>query len=154
MKTELQVLNQLKSVIAEQLNEYLSADEENSGLLEEISEANVIIDFPDIDNMPKNTMFYIQPDYEEVEDLSMITDFSNMRILIYIICKGAKSATLIKKVFGYYTALFMLVRNNQTLDGMVDFTKINSMDYYPSVTASSTMSAIEVGAEVQWSKTF
>ena len=154
MKTELQVLNQLKTVIAEQLNEYLSADEENSGLLEDISEANVVIDFPDIDNMPKNTMFYIQPDYEEVEDLSMITDFSNMRLLIYIICKGAKSATLIKKVFGYYTALFMLVRNNQTLDGMVDFTKIGSMDYYPSVTASSVMSAIEVGAEVQWAKTF
>lgn len=154
MISELQILNQLKKVIGEQLNEYLTADEENSGLLEEISEANVIIDFPDIDNMPKNTTIYIQPDYEEVEDLSVITDFTRMRLLIYIICKGAKSATLIKKVFGYYTALFMLIRNNQTLDGMVEFSKINSMDYYPSVTASSTMSAIEVGAEINWAKTF
>lgn len=154
MKSELQVLNQLKNVIAEQLNDYLSADEENSGLLEEISEANVIIDYPDIDNMPKNTTFYIQPDSEEVEDLSMITDFTRMRLLIYIICKGAKSETLIKKVFGYYTALFMLIRNNQTLDGMVEFSKINSMDYYPSVTASSTMTAIEAGVEINWAKTF
>ena len=154
MKTELMILNRLKEVIATQLNDYLEEDADYSGILEEIDEKNVVIDYPDIDNMPKNTMFYIQPDFEEMADLSMATDFADMKVIIYIICKGAKSETLIKRVFGYYSALFALIRNNQTLDYMVDFSKINNMDYYPSVTASSIMSAIEVGANIQWSKLF
>ena len=154
MKTELQVLNQLKKVIAEQLNDYLAEDEDNKDLLEEIDENNVVIGFPELDSMKKNTMFYITPDYEEITDLSMGTDFASMNSDIYIMCKGAKNDVLIKKVFGYYTALYALVRDNQTLDDFVDFTRINNMDFYPAVTASTTMTAIEASTSIQWSKCF
>lgn len=154
MITELQVLTQFKNVIVEQLANYYDQDEEYRDLLEEISEANVSIGFPEIDSMRKNVMFYIQPDYEEISDLSMGTDFASLNATVYIMCKGSKNETLIKKVFGYYTALYALVRNNQTLDGFVDFTGINSMDYYPAVTASQTITAIEVSTNIQWSKCF
>lgn len=154
MRTELQVLNQLKKVIAEQLNDYLAEDEDNKDLLEEIDENNVVIGFPELDSMKKNTMFYITPDYEEITDLSMGTDFASMNSDIYIMCKGAKNDVLIKKVFGYYTALYALVRDNQTLDDFVDFTRINNMDFYPAVTASTTMTAIEASTSIQWSKCF
>jgi len=154
MITELQVLNQFKDVIVNQLANYYDQDEEYHDLLEEISEANVTIGFPEIDSMRKNVMFYIQPDYEEISDLSMGTDFASLNAVVYIMCKGSKNETLIKKVFGYYTALYALIRNNQTLDGFVDFTGINSMDYYPAVTASQTITAIEVSTNIQWSKCF
>ena len=154
MRTELKVLNQLKKVIAEQLNDYLAEDEDNKDLLEEIDENNVVIGFPELDSMKKNTMFYITPDYEEITDLSMGTDFASLNSDIYIMCKGAKNDVLIKKVFGYYTALYALVRDNQTLDDFVDFTRINNMDFYPAVTASTTMTAIEASTSIQWSKCF
>lgn len=154
MKTELQILNQLKKVIAEELNDYLAEDEDNKGLLEEINEDNVVIGFPELDSMKKNTMFYITPDYEEITDLSMGTDFASLNSDIYIMCKGAKNETLIKKVFGYYTALYALIRDNQTLDNFVDFSRINNMDFYPAVTSSTTMTAIEASTSIQWSKCF
>ena len=154
MKTELQVLNQLKQVIATELNNYLSEDEDNHDLLEEINADNVVIGFPDLDNMKKNTMFYITPDFEEITDLSMGTDFASMNSNLFIMCKGAKNEILIKKVFGYYTALYALIRDTQTLDNFVDFSRINDMDFYPAVTASTTMTAIEVSISIQWAKCF
>lgn len=154
MKTELAVLEQLKKVIAEQLGNYYPQVEDYQELLEEITEANVVIGFPELDSMKKNVMFYITPDYEEITDLSVATDFASLNSDIYIMCKGSKNETLIKKVFGYYTALYALIRDNQTLDNFVDFFRINNMDFYPAVTASTTMTAIEANTSIQWAKCF
>lgn len=154
MITELQVLNKLKDVIVNQLGDHYNEDEEYHDLLEAITADNVEIAFPKLDSMKKNTMLYIQPDYEEITDLSMGTDFASMNATIYIMCKGGTNETLIKKVFGFYTAFYSLIRSNQTLDDFVDFAKINSMDYYPAVTASQTMTAIEVTLNLQWAKCF
>lgn len=63
MKTEIQVLDKLKLIIINQLGTFF--DEEVS--LSEVNDLNIKIDFPDIDNMRKNNMFYIQPDYETLE---------------------------------------------------------------------------------------
>ena len=154
MKTELQVLNQYKDVIAKQLNNYLHEDEENSGILDPIDENNVVIDYPDPDNMRKSTMFFIQPETSEISDLTSIADLEEMTITTYIICKRDKSETLIKKVFGYFTSLFALVRDNTTLDGFVDFTKITTMEFYPAVDASKTVAAIEVTSLIQFEKPY
>ena len=153
MKTELQCLEQLKSVIAAQIENYY-AEADDRELLEEITEDNVVIGFPELDSMKKNTMFYITPDYEEIQDLSMGTDYASMNATVYIMCKGSKNETLIKKVFGFYTALYALIRDNQTLDNYVDFSKITSMDFYPAVTASTTMAAIETNVNLDWAKCF
>ena len=55
MKNELSILNQLKTVIQTQLNGHLDST------LPSIDQNNVQIDFPDVDQMPKNVMFYLQP---------------------------------------------------------------------------------------------
>ena len=153
MKTELQILEQLKKVIIEQLKDYY-AEADDAELLEELTKDNVVIGFPELDSMKKNTMFYIQPDYEEIQDLSMGTDYASMNATVYIMCKGAKNETLVKKVFGFYTAFYALIRNNQTLDDFVDFSKITSMDYYPAVTASTNITAIEANVNIDWAKCF
>lgn len=59
MKTELQVVNKLIDVIVGKINSYLTEDTEHSYLLERIDYKNTEMNYPDIDNMRKNTMFYI-----------------------------------------------------------------------------------------------
>ena len=68
--------------------------------------------------------------------------------------KGEANATLIKKVFAYFNALFSLLGNNRTLDGFVDGARLVSMDYYPAVTASKNIVAIETALEIQWAKEY
>ncbi len=152
MKTELQVLDRLKETIATQLGEYMDESEED--VLEAITEMHINIDYPDVDRMRKNTMFFIQPDYENLEQLSMGSDLATMQVTLFILCKGASSEKLVRGVFSYYTACYLLLRKNQTLDGFIDFARITDMDYYPAVTASATITAIEVGLQLQWSKDF
>ena len=152
MKTEIQVLERLKDMIVTYLNENVSIC--GSMRPENISQDNIEIDFPDTDNMRKNSMFYIQPDNEEIENLSMSSDLATMNVSICILCKGASSTTLIKKVFGYYSALYTMLRQNQTLDGYIESVNVVSMDYYPAVTASRNMTAIETQLQMQWAKEF
>ena len=150
MKTEIQVLEHLKTTIATRLATFF----DNDGEIITIDEKNVEIDFPDVDTMRRNTMLYIQPDYENLEPLGFASDLATLRATVFILCKGASSATLVKRVFAYYTALYILLRRNSTLSGFIDNTHITDMDYYPAVTASATITAIEVSIELQWSKDF
>lgn len=154
MKTELQVLNKLKDVIATQLNNWLKEDEENSGKLNPITKDNVIIDFPDPDHMPKSTVFYIEPETSDIEDLTSMADLEQMTVTVYIMCKRDKNEVLIQKVFGYFTALFALIRNNMTLDEFVDFTKITTMEFYPYVDATKGISCVEATLVIQFEKPY
>lgn len=154
MKTELSVLNRLKDVIADQLNDWLKEDEEYSELLEEIDDKNVLVDFPDVDNMPKNSMFYIEPNSEDIEDMTTCSDAARLNATIFILCKRDKNEVLVKKVFGYFTALYCLLRNNQDLDEYIDFSKITAVDYYPAVTATGNIAGAEVNLQMIWSKDF
>lgn len=151
MKTEMKVLDRLKDTIVSQLGDHFSITEEE---LEGIGDANIAIDFPDVDSMRKHSMFYIQPDYENIEDLSMSSDLAVMNATVFILCKGASTEKLIRRVFGYYTALYVLLRGNQTLNGFIDFVRVTDMDYYPAVTASATITAIEISVQLQWTKQF
>lgn len=153
MKTEMQVLEHLKTIISSQLLAHQNPEDENM-IDSTVDEKNVEIDFPDVDTMRRNTMFFIQPDYENLEPLGMASDLATMRVTVFVLCKGASSVTLVKRVFAYYTAFYILMRSNPTLDGFIDNTHITDMDYYPAVTASKTITAIEVSVELQWSKDF
>ncbi len=150
MKTEYQVLTALQQIIATRLSEYI--DDQEASEVPAISQDQVLIDFPDVDRMRSHTMCYIQPDYEHLEQLSMGSDQATMQVTLFILCKGASHEKLIRRVFSYYTACYLLLTHNRTLDGFIDFTQITDMDYYPAVTASATMTAIEVSIELQWSK--
>ncbi len=150
MKTEIQVLQKLKEIIASQLDTHVDMSEAESP--PSIREEHICIDFPDVDRMRRNTMFFIQPDYEHLEQISMRSDLATMQVTVFILCKGASNAVLIQRVFSYYTACYLLIKRNPTFDGFIDFTQITDMDYYPAVTASKTMTAIEVSLALQWSK--
>lgn len=152
MKTELQVLNKLREVIINDLNSYLSEDEENSLLLNNITSDNVVIDYPQVDDMKKSIMFYIQPEESSYEPLTTSTDMATMNNTIYIITKKDKNENLIKKVFGYFTGLYCVINQNNTLDDFIDFSRISTMQYYPSVYENGSCVGIEVGLNIQWAK--
>ncbi len=152
MKTEMQVLEHLKELIATSLVALMEPEAEIA--VKQFDEANIEINFPDVDSMRRPVMLYIQPDYENLEPLGMGSDLATMRSTVFILCKGAPNAVLVRRTFALYNALYLLVRGDPTLGGFIEDARITDMDYYPAVTASTTVTAIEASMDLQWSKEF
>ncbi len=148
MRNELTILNAMKSVMQSQLNSYLAQD------LSPIGERNVAIDFPDTDQMPMKTMLYIQPNWANYENLSTESDLSTFGIALFIVCKKDTQENLTKKTYGYFNALYELLRTNISLDGVVDFASITDADFYPAVEGNRNIQAIEVSIAVTYTKDF
>ena len=147
------VMERLRDLIIQNLPDHFKADDGNADLTP-LDEKAVTVDFPDVDNMRKDTCLYIQPDWENFEQMSLSCDQATLNLTVTILTKGAKSEVLIKRVFGYFTALCSLIHSDRSLDGYVDHTEVTDMDYYPAVTASKTMTAIEATVRVMWDRTF
>lgn len=152
MKTEMQVLERLKELIATSLVALMEPEAEIA--VKQFGDGNVEIDFPDVDSMRRPVMLYIQPDYENLEPLGMGSDLATMRATVFLLCKGAANSILVRRVFALYNALYLLVRGDPTLGGFIEDARITDMDYYPAVTASATVTAIEASLDLQWSKEF
>jgi hypothetical protein len=152
MKTEMQVLEHLKELIATSLVALMEPEAEIA--VKQFDEGNVEIDFPDVDSMRRPVMLYIQPDYENLEPLGMGSDLATMRATVFLLCKGAANSILVRRTFALYNALYLLVRGDPTLGGFIEDARITDMDYYPAVTASATVTAIEASVDLQWSKEF
>lgn len=148
MKNELSVLLALQDVIAKKLNDFLPQD------FASISDKNVLIDFPNVDQMPMKNMFYIQPDYAEFEALTTSSDVSSFRVSVFILSKKDTKANLTILNYGYYNALCELLRSNMTLDGIVDFTDINDVTFYPAVEANPNVRGAELSLEIRYTKDY
>lgn len=148
MKNELSVLLALQDVIAKKLNDFLPQD------FASISGKNVLIDFPNVDQMPMKNMFYIQPDYAEFEALTTSSDVSSFRVSVFILSKKDTKANLTILNYGYYNALCELLRSNMTLDGTVDFTDINDVTFYPAVEANPNVRGAELSLEIRYTKDY
>lgn len=150
MKTEMQVLERLAELIPEGLKEHLTDEKVKSDL----SALNVRIDFPDTDNMRKDNMLYIVPEYENIEELTVSSDTAEFEVKVYILSKRGTSAELVRRVFDSYTAFYLFMRRDPTLNGFIDYSRITDMDYYPAVTASGTITAIEATLTLTWAKIY
>lgn len=148
MKNELTILNQMKIVLQEQLNDHLETG------LEQIDEHNVAIDFPDTDLMPKATMFYIVPNWADYEALSTESDNSTFNVALFILCKKDRQENLTRKIYGYFNALYSLLRTNIGLDGYVDFTDVNDAEFYPAVEGNRNVQGVEVSVSIRYTKDF
>lgn len=150
MKTEMQVLERLAELIPEGLKEHLTDEKVKSDL----SALNVRIDFPDTDNMRKDNMLYIVPEYENIEELTVSSDTAEFEVKVYMLSKRGTSAELVRRVFDIYTAFYLFMRRDPTLNGFIDYSRITDMDYYPAVTASGTITAIEATLTLTWAKIY
>ena len=147
------VMERLRDLIIQNLPDHFKADDGNADLTP-LDEKSVTVDFPDVDNMRKDTCIFIQPDYENFEQMSLSCDQAVLNLTVTILTKGAKSEVLIRRVFGYFTAFCSLIHSDRGLEGFVDHTEVTDMDYYPAVTASKTMTAIEATVRIMWDRTF
>lgn len=148
MKNELTVMNSLLSVLQAEINDYLEPE------LEALSSENVIIEFPDVDQMPKSTMLYIQPDYAQYDAMATTNDQATFRMSVFILCKRDNQANLTTKFFGYFNALYALLRTNTSLSGEVDFTDINSVNFYPSVEGNLNVKGAEISVSARYTKDY
>lgn len=150
MKDELQVLNQLEKFIADNINTFIDSEED----LEEITSEHVSVDYPDTDNMKKDTMFFIVPDVENFEELTISSDLADFNVTIYLLSKRDKQENLIKKVFAYFSALYRCLKSDATLSSFVDATNLITMEFYPAVEGSKTIVGIEVQVNIQFTKDY
>lgn len=148
MKNELTVMNSLLSVMQSDLNTYLDSD------LDTLSSENMVIEFPDVDQMPKSTMIYIQPDYAEYEALATTNDQASFRMSVYVLCKRDKRENLTTKFFGYFNGVYSLLRTNTSLSGEVDFTDIMDVNFYPAVEGNLNVKGAEISVSCRYTKDF
>ncbi len=150
MKDEMTVIEGLRSTIINGINDHLPESE----VLTPLGEDNVVVDFPDTDRMPKSTMLYLQPNWAEFENLSTESDSSIFSVAVFILCKRDKSENLTKKIYGYFNALYSLLRRNTSLDGVVDFTEVTNSEFYPAVEANRSIQGVEVSVSLRYTKDF
>ena len=148
MRDELTILNALKRVIQTKLNVFLAEG------LDQISERNVAIEFPDTDQMPMKTMLYIQPNWANYEALTTESDDSTLNIAVFIICRKDSQENLTKKIYGYFNALYLLLKTEMSLDGEADFCVIDDTDFYPAGEGNRNIEAIEGSITIRYTKDF
>jgi len=148
MINELTILENLQTTIQEHLNEFLVSQDIW------ISGKDVALDFPDPDQMKDSKMLYIVPDYVNYEALATRNDQSEFRITVFVLCKRNTATNLATQVFAYSRALYQTVRKYKELGGIVDFTDVNSMDFYPAVDLNKSVQGMEISLTVRYTKDF
>lgn len=152
MKSELSIMEKLQEVIQDNLNSYLLTDEEYGTYAEQITDDNVVIDYPEVENMRKKSMFYITPQEGQLDTLTTCSDEELMTIDVCIMCKRDKNESLVRRVFAYYTALYKMLKNNSTLDGYITFLNVINFDFYPAVNVDGSITAIITTLQLGWCK--
>lgn len=141
-------MNSLLSVIQSEINTYLDSE------LPALSSENAMIEFPDVDQMPKSTMIYIQPNYAEYEALATTNDQASFLMSVYVLCKRDKQENLTTKFFGYFNGVYALLRSNTSLSGAVDFTNIVDVNFYPAVEENLNVKGAEISVSCRYTKDF
>lgn len=148
MTSELDILNGFHDVLIRDINDY------TSNAVEGMDDKSIVVDFPDIDNMRKPTMIFLQPNWTDYETLTYDSDQSNFTISVFLVAKKASSTVLQEKLFALYDGLYKLLKTNNTLDSLVAYTVVQSMDYYPALTADNNVKGIEVSIQVVFEKSW
>lgn len=151
MKNELTIIESLKKTIVENIEKYIP---ENLSTRLEINDDNVLIDFPDVDKMPRTTVFYIQPNWSDYEALSTNSDYSTFDISVFILCKKDTQSNLTIKVYELFNALYGVLKTETSLEGVADFTEITNADFYPAVEGNANVKGIEVSVAVHYTKDY
>lgn len=147
MTDEMDVMEAVRKAVMTRLASFMDEPVELDG-------RTVLIDFPDPDRMARDSVMWITPDWENIEELSVASDVSTLHISVFIICKGAPSTVLVERVFAMWTGFYRMMRADPTLSGAVAYSRVTDMDYYPALTAGRTHVGIEANVELQWARDF
>lgn len=148
MINELTIIKKLEKTIEDNINTYIGSG------LSALSSANVTIDFPDVDQMPKDVMIYLHPNAAEYEPLATTNDRSVFSVAVFLLCKRDTSANLTLKMFGYFNALYETLRRHMELGGTVDFSRVTNVEFYPAIDLNKNVQGAEVSVALEYTKDF
>lgn len=148
MIDELSVLQALQTTIIEDVNQYLDSN------MSRFSEANVIRDFPSVSLMPSDVAIFIIPDRAVYENLATTSDKSEFTVMIELLCKRDTQKNLEEKAYAYFNALYLALRRNMSLGGVVDFTELSEGEFFPAVEMNKNVQGIESTCTLHYTKDF
>ena len=147
MINELDVTNQLINVIQTHLNEYLIEKYR-------ISKDQVVMGAPDVDKAPFPVTIYVEPTYSQIEESTTCSDSIDFRLTIWVLCKRDTQMNLMEKQFVYYNSIYYLLRNNTSLDGFIDETKVIDADFDLAVEANPNVRGSDIQVSISFEKDF
>ena len=148
MTNELTVLEALQSVLIANVNQYLAEG------YTQLSSANVLMEYPDVDKMPSDVTVFINGNYAEYEELATINDQSTFVVSVFLIVKRDTQSNLTTKMYTYFNGIYKSIRKSMDLNHTVDFAMITEADFFPAIEANKNVQGVEISLAVHYTKDF
>ena len=148
MTNELTVLQAIQTVLISNVNQYLEQG------WTALSAKNVIMEWPDVDNMTDDVTVFLNGNYAEYEELATINDASTFTVSVFLMVKRDTKSNLTTKLYTYFNGIYQAIRKSMDLNHTVDFTMITDADFYPAIEANTNVQGVEITVAVHYTKDF
>lgn len=147
MTSELAIMEKIRSIIVSNYANYKNPDDDTV-----ITNNDVMVDICDPDRMKSNVGIWIDARSITVDDYTTDEDSLSLSIRLSIICKREESTILRNRIFNIKSALYRILRNNQSLDQMVDLITIDSYNYYPQLFLEIGIVGMDIDCTVDYTE--
>lgn len=129
--------------ILEKIKEYLLKMDFTN--LSNFTEKNIVLGVVDLSRYENNVIVSVIPDEEQDAEESFSGQGINLSFTITILCRGKKQENLIKQISEYAKQICSVFREDCTLGGLVDNSKLEKRKYYLDAGATTDqMVAVEI----------
>lgn len=129
--------------ILEKIKEYLLKMDFTN--LPNFTEKNIVLGVVDLSRYENNVIVSVIPDEEQDAEESFNGQGINLSFTITILCRGKKQENLIKQISEYTKQICSVFREDCTLGGLVDNSKLEKRKYYLDAGATADqMVAVEI----------
>ena len=143
-------MESLRQTLIEHINDYLQDNNTQNVAVPEITPDMIKIDTPDLDKLPYSNTIWIVPDYitHQPETTCMVRNTDNVKV--WVLCKRDKNENLVGKACAIYSSILQTILNYRTLMTGVNLADFQSADFYPAITASTTMVGFEINISLMY----
>lgn len=129
--------------ILEKIKEYLLKMDFTN--LPNFTEKNIVLGVVDLSRYENNVIVSVIPDEEQDAEESFSGQGINLSFTITILCRGKKQENLIKQISEYTKQICNVFREDCTLGGLADNSKLEKRKYYLDAGATAEqMAAVEI----------
>lgn len=129
--------------ILEKIKEYLLKIDFTN--IPNFTEKNIVLGVVDLSRYENNVIVSVIPDEEQDAEESFSGQGINLSFTITILCRGKKQENLIKQISEYTKQICNVFREDCTLGGLVDNSKLEKRKYYLDAGATAEqMVAVEI----------
>lgn len=129
--------------ILEKIKEYLLKMDFTN--LPNFTEKNIVLGVVDLSRYENNVIVSVIPDEEQDAEESFNGQGINLSFTITILCRGKKQENLIRQISEYTEQICSVFREDCTLGGLADNSKLEKRKYYLDAGATAEqMVAVEI----------